>query len=481
MLDVGIVTDDPLHDRESEQRVLGDMMCKQDFVDVAISRLVGVSDVFFTMDHSLVYETIVGLRGDHESADALTVATRLEDKGDLNRAGGYDYLIALMKVSTDIDIVNSLFYCERIIDLAVRRGYRVLATKVGDMVVDKDHDLKNVGKFIVQSADKLDEQIHRDTIKTVSLADIMRTEYPKSVMAVPDLVPKGLVLMAGQAKAGKSYAMLNLAIGVAEGGWVWSAKKVDEPKNVLYIAYESDYDEFQERTIQITGADNIPENLHVMCMDEDSLNLKLDSSGIGRIADYVGEYDIGLVVVDTWQRARPDSSYHRGNAYERDSDLLAPVQTLAKTLGITLILVHHLTKGVDPENPFNDISGSAGFQAIPDAMMVMKREEDHNRLWIRARRMPDAEYGVTLDVEQSGVVRLFELDDNSRNTNVTPVNQQIIDVFAEHGVRTVAEIASLLGKTEDSVKQAVYRMVRDGSVERAGRGRFQLVSQVEFL
>ena len=131
-----------------------------------------------------------------------------------------------------------------------------------------------------------------------------------------------------------------------------------------------------------------------------------------RLADYITARHIGLVIVDTWQRARPVDDNHRGNAYERDSDLLIPVQTTTKVLDITTILVHHTRKGIDETNPFNEISGSTGFQAIADSMMLMKKEEGSmNRLWVRGRRMADNEYAVEVDVTKPGVVHLMEVDD----------------------------------------------------------------------
>ena len=467
-----------LHDREAEERVLGGMMCDDSFVDEAIKRLSSVDSVFFTIDHQLIYNAIVMLRSDGKCADALLVSGQLEVTNDLNRAGGNEYLGRLVLETTET--ANGLFYCDRIVDLATRRDYRRFSQKVDEMAVDMGEKLGGINTFISESAVKLERQVARPSIKTVSLDEVMGTEYPDTPMIVPGILPTGLVLMAGEPKAGKSYAMMNLAIAAATGGCVWSAKYVEQATNVLYVAYESDYNEIKERTNQITGGRDVPDNLYFVEMDTSLSELRLDAGGIGMIGDYVTNHDIGLVIVDTWQRARPDTSGHKGNAYERDSDILAPVQTMTKLLGITTVLVHHTRKGIDVDNPFNEISGSAGFQAIPDAMMLMKREEDYNRLWIRGRRMMDAEYGVTIDVAMPGVVKLFELDDVSRNTNVTPVNQQILNVFAEHGVRSVAEVATELGKSEDSVKQAVYRMIRSGDLERAGRGRFQIAQPVDF-
>ena len=170
----------------------------------------------------------------------------------------------------------------------------------------------------------------------------------------------------------------------------------------------------------------------------------------------------------------PADDNHRGNAYERDSDLLIPVQQMTKVLDITTILVHHTRKGIDETNPFNEISGSTGFQAIADSMMLMKKEEGNmNRLWVRGRRMADNEYNVEVDVTKPGVVHLSEVDEVSRPA--TPERRGILDLLEGGDVMSPTDIAERLEKTDASVRRALTRMVKDGQVERVARGQYQRV------
>ena len=469
-----------LHDREAECHVIGAIMVDTDFTDIAIRKLGTSSSVFFTRDNQLIYDAAIRLRAEKKPTSPVMIRNKLESIGELNRAGGDDYLYDLS--ARIVETESSPYYCDLVMDLAIRREYRKFGSEVIDMANDRDERLPDVSDFASRGVKSLANRSVRRSLEDDGLQTIMETEFPERPQLVPGFLPKGLIIMAGQPKVGKSYAMLNLAIAAAQGGVVWSTFRVEEPTNTLYVAYESDYNEIKERTHQILCGETAPDNLYFLKMGIDDVDLRLDAEGLMRLGDYVTAKRIGLVIVDTWQRARPVEDNHKGNAYERDSDLLIPVQMLTKMLDITTILVHHTRKGVDESNPFNEISGSTGFQAISDSMMLMKKEEGNmNRLWVRGRRMADNEYSVEVDVSKPGVVHLTEVDDSQQRA--TPERRGILDVLADGDVMTAADIAERSEKSIDAVRRSLTRMVNDGQIERVSRGKFQRItedSSIEF-
>ena len=69
--------------------------------------------------------------------------------------------------------------------------------------------------------------LKKDQPKSFSALQIIRTHYPKRTGMVPGIVPhRGLVLVAGKPKSGKTSLGLDLAIEVAKGGRVFNASKV---------------------------------------------------------------------------------------------------------------------------------------------------------------------------------------------------------------------------------------------------------------
>lgn len=461
-----------LHDREAECHVIGSIMVDTDFTDICIQKLGTSSSVFFTRDHQLIYEAAIGLRAEKRPTSPIMIRNKLESAGQLKRAGGDLYLYDLS--ARIVETESAPYYCDLVMELAIRREYRKFGSEVINMANNRDEQLPEVSEFANRGVKSLANKSVRRSLEDEGLDTIMKTEFPESPTLVPGFLPKGLIIMAGQPKVGKSYAMLNLAIAAAQGGVMWSTFPIDEPTNTLYVAYESDYNEIKERTHQILCGQAAPDNLYFLKMGIDDIDLRLDAEGLLRLADYVKARKIGLVIIDTWQRARPVDDNHKGNAYERDSDLLIPVQQMTKVLDITTILVHHTRKGIDETNPFNEISGSTGFQAIADSMMLMKKEEGNmNRLWVRGRRMADSEYQVEVNVMKPGVVHLSEVDEAAPSP--TPERRGILDVLSSGDVMTAVDIAGQTGKPESTVRRTLTRMVKDGQIERVGRGKFQRI------
>jgi replicative DNA helicase len=81
------------HSIEAEQSVLGGLLLSADGWD-AVAESVVDSD-FYRPDHRLIYRQIAKLAEASEPVDVITVADKLEARGELERAGGLPYLAEL--------------------------------------------------------------------------------------------------------------------------------------------------------------------------------------------------------------------------------------------------------------------------------------------------------------------------------------------------------------------------------------------------
>ena len=82
-----------------------------------------------------------------------------------------------------------------------------------------------------------------------------------------------------------------------------------------------------------------------------------------------------LVIIDTLQKVR-DSKGSAGKAgmYGNDYDDISSIKRIANEHDISIILVHHLRKLKDGDDPFNEISGSTGITGAADTNYVLKRK-----------------------------------------------------------------------------------------------------------
>src|SRR5215211_983634 len=63
-------------------------------------------------------------------------------------------------------------------------------------------------------------------------------EFPPPKFAVPNVIPEGVMILAGKPKLGKSWLAYHLAIAVAAGGVAFGEYRVTDPGAALYLALE---------------------------------------------------------------------------------------------------------------------------------------------------------------------------------------------------------------------------------------------------
>lgn len=116
----------PPNDAIAEQCVLGGMMLSKDAIADVVEIL--KPHDFYRPVHATVFDTILDLYGRGEPADAVTVAAKLADTGDLLRVGGVPYLHTLIEsVPT---AANASYYARIVSERAVLRRLVEAGTKV---------------------------------------------------------------------------------------------------------------------------------------------------------------------------------------------------------------------------------------------------------------------------------------------------------------------------------------------------------------
>src|SRR3546814_20504421 len=90
----------PPHDLLAEQSALGGMLLSKDAVADVIETLRGAD--FYVPKHELIFEAILSLYSHGEPTDVVAVTDELIKTGELQRAGGADYLHTLTSIGPNI-------------------------------------------------------------------------------------------------------------------------------------------------------------------------------------------------------------------------------------------------------------------------------------------------------------------------------------------------------------------------------------------
>lgn len=116
----------PPHDLLAEQSTLGGMMLSKDAVADVVEVLRGHD--FYVPKHSVIFDAVLGLYSHGEPVDVISVTDELIKNGDLQRAGGADYLHTL--TSTVPTAANAGYYAEIVAERALLRRLVDAGTKI---------------------------------------------------------------------------------------------------------------------------------------------------------------------------------------------------------------------------------------------------------------------------------------------------------------------------------------------------------------
>ena len=224
-------------------------------------------------------------------------------------------------------------------------------------------------------------------LKTVSGDELMKKTVKPVRFVVKDLLPRGLNIVAGKRKEGKSWLMLDLCFSVAAG-----EKFLDydtEQGTVLYLDLEDPETRLLQRAREIR--DVIPSKFH-----EATRAGKLGAGLAEQIEDFVQNHpDTNLVVIDTLQKIRKP----KGDTYAGDYQVVSSLKNLADKLNIAIVCIHH-TRKMKAKDTFDSVLGSTGLTAAADGIYVLERKAEgkpFGQLSFISRDIPEGEISVRFD------------------------------------------------------------------------------------
>jgi hypothetical protein len=287
-------------------------------------------------------------------------------------------------------------------------------------------------------------------------AELLTTDFPPIDWIIPDLIAPGLTMLAGQPKLGKSWMVLQWAIGVSSGGGILGkilAKKTD----VLYLSLEDTGRRLAERLERLNSPK--AENLTFFTQW---------ATGIIGLDKYLEEHkETKFVIIDTLQRF---SKLDKGNDYDPTYNFNAALKNVADRHGVGLVEVHHTNKSagnIPGGDWLNGVMGSQGYSAAADSTLLLRRGRGNRNaeLLVTGRDVEENDYVLTLDLDWGGWVM------EGRKTEVLDgqTQQLIHDWLKEHGANGPTAIFKGLKDdgyegTLPTIKTILTRMAGAGKI-----------------
>jgi hypothetical protein len=287
-----------------------------------------------------------------------------------------------------------------------------------------------------------------------TVADLLMAEFPPPKWAVPELLPVGLVVLAGRPKLGKSWLSLQTAVAVGTGGQVLG-RQVDKGR-VLYLALEDNPRRLQDRLRK----QQAPRNAGVDFRFEWQ---SLTEGGTADLMTAISQEGYRLVVIDTISRAL-------GRADQLDqADMnvaFGALQRLALEKEIALLLVdHHRKSAGGAGDVIDDVMGATSKVGVADCAMGLYRGrgESTATLKVSGRDVDDQELALQWDPQ----LFCWQLVGTAAGVKAQSVQADIIAALEEMGGEAgAAELARWLGKRPNNITRELSELVAKGVLMR---------------
>jgi hypothetical protein len=376
------------HSAEAEQGVLSSIMldCQQGNRDV-ITTVAGKinENYFFDPSHRTIYKMLVSLWRANKPIDLIGFTEFLQHKDVLASIGGAAKLTQIFNYINELTgyvptAANVNYYVEIVVEKFGRREIIADATSLvrgayGDDVEEFPARVQRLTSRISHIGNAVSNGRFPQLQDT---AEFFTTEDPPlPPLVIHQVLHQGSkMLLGGNSKGRKTWALLDLAISVACGApwWAFLTRK----GSVAYVNLEIQSGFFRMRYKKICEAKGIrpepgmfwhwPLRGHAKPMD------KLIADVLG----FLQQHRFSLVIIDPIYKTLPGI---RGS--ENDSamitQLLNEVELLTIETGAAVLFCSHFSKGDQSEKEAMDrVSGSGAWSRDPDSLLMMTPHEEQD-------------------------------------------------------------------------------------------------------
>ncbi|HEY9308276.1 MAG TPA: replicative DNA helicase [Microbacterium sp.] len=394
----------PPHDLLAEQSALGGMLLSKDAVADVIETLRGTD--FYVPKHELIFEAILTLYSHGEPTDVVAVTDELIKTGELQRAGGADYLHTLTSIVPTA--ANAGYYASIVSERALLRRLVDAGTRIVQMGYSGQGealDLVNNAQaeiYSVTGAEAAEDYVPLtiavdaavEEIEAARGRDGQMTGIPTGFSGLDALTnglhPGQMIIIAARPAMGKSTLALDFARS--------AAVKHDMP--TIFFSLEMGRSEIAMRLLSAEGA--IPlQSMRKGTLDsrdwttvaatrgrindaplyiDDSPNMTLVEirAKCRRLKQRAG---LKLVVIDYLQLM---TSGKRVESRQQEvSEFSRALKLLAKELAVPVIALSQLNRGAeqraDKKPALSDLRESGSIEQDADMVVLLHREAAYEK------------------------------------------------------------------------------------------------------
>jgi len=394
----------PPQNLEAEESVLGAMMLSPGAIG-AVSEALDASD-FYRESHAKIYRAALGLYARGEPVDAITLVDELEERGELEDAGGrvrIHELAALVPASA-----NAGHYARIVREMATLRGLIRAGGEIStlgwdrpgeatDLVDRAEQIVFDLSQSRVTSEFSHIEELLKDSFERITALYEAGAEVTGTPSGFRDLdrltsgfQPGNLIIVAARPSMGKSGLGLcmaaNLAMRNERPVAVFTLEMSKSEVTQRLMCSEAKVESQRLRTGKL-GADDWP-RLTAACDRLAKAPVYVDDTGSITMMEIRSkarrlksrEPDLGLIVVDYLQLMTSGSTVE--NRVQEVSQISRSLKILARDLDVPIVAMSQLSRAVEQRHDkrpiLSDLRESGSIEQDADLVMFIYRDEYYN-------------------------------------------------------------------------------------------------------
>jgi hypothetical protein len=422
-----------------------------------ISLLIKGEEYFSNSDYGKIYTIIKELRDKGIASDPINVADHVK----FNRTKDGTHLAKIVREAAAHSVNNGnwLSYANNV---ALAYWHRQKALQYQRQVP--------ASEILITEQEILKLENPQAVLFGKRGIDLMKENTSNVEWIIKGLIPThSRTSLVSKPKKGKTWLALQWALAIAAGGFALGDKKYKcKQGDVLYMALEDGKNRLRNKLEKILSASHMsmPESFYYEadCPSVDKGGLALVVSWIERVSNPT------LIVIDTLKKFRPSEIAKGKSLYDADYESTQALAPWVEKYGVSILFPHHANKRLS-NDPQDMISGSLGLSGGLDNNLVIVRE--HNSV--------DAElYRIGRDYDDDDVINIRFAKSTCLWGTVDAgalVNEKRLQLLTllDEGYQSVKEIGEVLNLSKEessALSSLLYKMKKDGQVERTGYGKY---------
>ncbi len=400
----------PPHNLEAEMALIGSVLVDRKIMDDAME-LVRAND-FYAHVHETIFGALCDLHDRGQPLDKITLSEELRNRDALEKVGGISYISTLM--DTVQTAASAKYYATIVREKSILRNLIHAGTQITQIGYDAEEDVaaaldeseqivyaigenqlkgefQPVGNLLKDAFDRLDylHSLHGGrTGVTSGFADIEQR--------TTGIQPGNFIIGAARPGIGKTSWALNAAVAAAR-----ESVELGNGAPIAFFSLGMSNDELVQRLMsseaQISMHDMRTGNLRGQQWDTLSramgalsdLPMYLDDTGGLSVSELRSRCrrlksgrGLSAVFIDYLQLLRPGALSKGANRNEELSDICRTLKVTAKELGVPIIALAQLNRGVETRNDkrpmLADLRDSGSLEQESDIVAFLYRDAYYN-------------------------------------------------------------------------------------------------------